>query len=518
MAGEGKVGAAVAEEATPIAARIAKYLAGKGADIPESHVADFADQVAARLESQGGSAAELAGADDAKLASKIQGLFPEAAPAKQLGAGGTPPPTQATPSPSEVSSGGEGAGGGLSLAKKTALGAGAAGAVAGGAYLYNREPSAVAAEPPVLPPVETAPPPPGALPPGLGRDLTLAPAFVANVGALDLSKVGKAPTVAEYGLTAKQVEPQDQSTAVLKQALDEHRGVMNSLVAEYKAAKSDIDRRELWEGIVQGLALMASGLYGLRNNVDMSGVKLSPTDWEDKRKLELAQLREFSDQADKQFGNSKDYATSLHQQAKEEGDRLDKDWAQNAKLYEAAARAYNEKVGETAKVWETKYQDAHLQNDVAYKKAELSLQSAKLEDMAKRTENQAQKAQLLQRAKTSDQAAKMLTNFNAGMARAAGEKSSDERKAWAPALQQQAEDIKRLTGSYPPGVTPNMFVTQGGFFSGPGSADVRDVAEQRGKTLAAPPSAAAVRMTDPTGKSYLVPADKADAARQQGWK
>jgi hypothetical protein len=47
----------------------------------------------------------------------------------------------------------------------------------------------------------------------------------------------------------------------------------------YEQEKSSVNSKAMWDGILKGLLQIGAGIYGMKNNLDMGGVKLSPTDW-----------------------------------------------------------------------------------------------------------------------------------------------------------------------------------------------------------------------------------------------
>lgn len=97
----------------------------------------------------------------------------------------------------------------------------------------------------------------------------------------------------------------------------------------YKLEKDDLRKKELWSGLVQAMGMLAAGAYGIKNNLDMSGVKFNSTDW-------IARAKEARDDLQTALANSeKDYgiAKSIID-ARKEG-KL-QNWQINSKIIENA--------------------------------------------------------------------------------------------------------------------------------------------------------------------------------------
>ena len=59
----------------------------------------------------------------------------------------------------------------------------------------------------------------------------------------------------------------------------------------YKQTKDEVAAKEMWEGIMHGVATMAAGAYGSKHGMDLSGVKFDKTDWDKKREMAREELR-----------------------------------------------------------------------------------------------------------------------------------------------------------------------------------------------------------------------------------
>lgn len=53
-------------------------------------------------------------------------------------------------------------------------------------------------------------------------------------------------------------------------------------LAAYQATTDKLAQKQLWEGLINGLGMIAAGMYGLNTGSDMSGVKFSKSNWEEK--------------------------------------------------------------------------------------------------------------------------------------------------------------------------------------------------------------------------------------------
>jgi len=110
----------------------------------------------------------------------------------------------------------------------------------------------------------------------------------------------------------------------MKEAISEYNRVVNEAMTLYRQEKKDIKTKQLWEGIIHGVALMAAGAYGLKTGNYATGVKFDPTDWSaqltaSRAELEagLNQARTVLDISDKQAERERQVWESNRQRRKD---------------------------------------------------------------------------------------------------------------------------------------------------------------------------------------------------------
>ena len=83
----------------------------------------------------------------------------------------------------------------------------------------------------------------------------------------------------------------------MESAINEYNRVVNEAMTLYRQEKDNIKAKQLWEGIIHGVALMAAGAYGLKTGNYATGVKFEPTDWSAQLNASRAELEAGLNQA-----------------------------------------------------------------------------------------------------------------------------------------------------------------------------------------------------------------------------
>lgn len=267
-------------------------------------------------------------------------------------------------------------------------------------------------------------------------------------------------------------------------ALDKMRGEMNTIAAEYKLTKDEQARQRLWEGLVNGMAAIAAGVYGMKNGVDMGGVKFSPTDWAARAKDARDDMLAARMAAEKDYDLSKSMI-----EAKQKG-KLD-NWQINQKLYENAAREAAQRDEMSGKNAQLKMEGAklnlqaqQLRDSVANNKAELML---KARELGMKSPEQKQALQTL------DDFDKAIVSYN-----------KDKDDLFLEQMKNLNNTYQKLTGSM---IVPPKAL-EGGWFSNPAAADI--------EAARAAPQAAPVMMMAPDGRKIPVDPSKVEAAKARG--
>lgn len=304
---------------------------------------------------------------------------------------------------------------------------------------------------------------------------------------LSASKVGRnAPE-------APDMSPEDNALA---EQLGRMQNEMKIVAAEYKATKDQQAKQQLWEGLISGLGAIASGMYGLKHGLDMSGVKFDRTNWDAK----ATAARE--DWIAGRMAAEKDYELSKSIIDQKRKGKLD-NWEINQKLYENAAR------------------EAQRRDDMSYKSAGLGLEAQKLGAQMENWKEEAtnRKAELMLKIKQGS-GDKTMQNLILGKIddfdKTLATYGKNEDDLSLQTLKRLNGEINKLTGA--PLVPESSF--EGGWIGGPEAADI-----EKARTPAVTadanmplPSGGKVRMMDKQGRKMEVPEENVEKAKAAGWQ
>lgn len=104
------------------------------------------------------------------------------------------------------------------------------------------------------------------------KDLPLAKGLEESIDGEDIDPSKVLPPAVEgekdiYDLRPKILEMQTK---------------VNTALANYKKEKDSIAAQEKWAGIIQGVSMIVAGIYAMKNDVDISGMKFNPADFSSK--------------------------------------------------------------------------------------------------------------------------------------------------------------------------------------------------------------------------------------------
>lgn len=85
-------------------------------------------------------------------------------------------------------------------------------------------------------------------------------------------------------------------------AMRDYTNTVKDIQNLYRLERDTLKKQELWEGLIQAAGLIASGVYGLRSGVDMSGVRFQPSNWQAKLAESREHMQAMLDQAEKEMG------------------------------------------------------------------------------------------------------------------------------------------------------------------------------------------------------------------------
>lgn len=248
-------------------------------------------------------------------------------------------------------------------------------------------------------------------------------------------------------------ETAQEGRQIMKAAQDDLVAATNRLVDEYRGERDSLKQREIWEGIIQSVGLIAAGAYGLHNGVDMSGVKFSPTDWvAQQESLRRSHDTLMGAEKDK-FGAREKYATAVDRDE-------DQRWQRNAKVYEAAATAYNHKIDDEFRTWQGKVKGVELKNQAAHWDAELDLAYQGLGVKLANADTAAAARVAAAQRKDLDKAKSLGTKAQALLGRAATAKDSDVGTMMLQQAKQLSDEAEALTGK--PAIPAQVFLNPRG--------------------------------------------------------
>ena len=75
----------------------------------------------------------------------------------------------------------------------------------------------------------------------------------------------------------------------------EYKQALADAMSAYKATKDQQDSARLWEAIIHGIGHLAAGVIGMKEGLDLSGLKFSKTDWDAEYKRSRKDLKQVVD-------------------------------------------------------------------------------------------------------------------------------------------------------------------------------------------------------------------------------
>lgn len=269
---------------------------------------------------------------------------------------------------------------------------------------------------------------------------TISTTFITDLPKLKQSTfAGKAPTTPEPETTIDYQGQQIRPSTLMDTAQLQLRDEVNGLTDEYRTERDAMKRKEIWEGIVHGIGLMAAGYYGMKHGIDMSGTKFNPTDWVAQQASLRANYDALRGATKEKFAAQSESFQALQHELDRRNADIDRKWSQNHQLYEDAARAHNEANENARQQWQADVKSIDLRNHLVEFNATLGaredaiqarIHNAKTLDEAKAVALDARRLQ---------EARRLAPRYINAIGQATGAKDSDH----AMVMVSQADDINQ---------------------------------------------------------------------------
>lgn len=367
----------------------------------------------------------------------------------------------------------------MSLKKKAAIGAGAAGGLVGVGYAAKKFMEGKEAPGYKAPEVPSILTPKGAAAYGAEKAKQEKPAEFINT-------LGEFEAYSKKSQEAPDMKEEEQDLANLAAQL---KNDMNMAALEYKKSKDDIAKSQLWEGIVNAVGAIASGMYGIRTGTDMGGVKFNKTDWMQQIKSAQDELQLGMLRAEKDYNVAKEAVD-----ARKKG-KLDH-WQINQKLYENAKAEVDQRNAQKMKKAEFGLDIQKASSSLENMKNELDLKRKELMLKAMETTGETNKQRIRQQLEKAKEFNNALEDY-----------SKDDSQFNLERLRRINTEASSLGASL---VNPDA-LSEGGLF-GAFNPDASKIEQAR----MAPPSK--VKMMGPSGVSINVNADAVEALKAKGWQ
>lgn len=173
----------------------------------------------------------------------------------------------------------------------------------------------------------------------------------------------------------KEVSPEE----VLNTAIKETMVTTARLAQEYKTSSNVMDKRELLEGMIRGLSMIAAGAYGLKHGVDLGGAKFDATDWTAKQQLLMQQYAAQRQAAMDDLGVRKLTYDSLRDKLNSENDRIKTIWTAESQELERAAKERDDRNKNAVIKWNAGMDMAKLTEQITQHAEDLALGYKKLQ-------------------------------------------------------------------------------------------------------------------------------------------
>jgi hypothetical protein len=327
-------------------------------------------------------------------------------------------------------------------------------------------------------------------------------------------------------INGQEVRPID----LMQHAQERLEASLNSLADQYRKEGDALKQREIWEGLVQGIGLIAAGAYGMHNGVDMSGVKFQPTDWVAQQESARRKFDALSGMEKDKYGAAEKTAAVADKDLQQRRTDEEQRWGRNAKIYETAATAYNAEQDAGFKRWQGAVEGVKINNQVAEWKQQMQLGEDRIQGLLDRAVNANEAKHLAKESKQIqlDKAAGVQAqNF---MKQAAGAKTTE---AGVIAMNQARTIVQDLESRGRAPFPSSVFTDPRGGNSAlalrltddvPGAASAKTATKQVAAYensqitgTPTPPPAGMVKMRDPkTGKTGSIPSANVEAAKASG--
>lgn len=315
--------------------------------------------------------------------------------------------------------------------------------------------------------IEEAPPPPPPSPPAPAeapaeQTQAVKPPSIEEVVGNSGSKINNEIAVSEPGDNG------------IGDALKEYYKVVNIAMDEYRKEKKAIKQKELWDGIIKGVGLMAAGLYGLKTGSDMGGVKVNTIDWASNLRNAQSELQSALGQAGRSYNIKKGIGEAVERR--------------NQQLWERGFKEAREK---------------RLAEDSMFAlAAKTAAARGKKEAASKKEDNKQATAEKKEISRLEKEINNRIDKF------AKPNASDEEKELHIKQIEQLNEKYKNLTGK---DMASTKKIPTWWGFSERTPAEMLDI--DKGVN-----AQTEVKMIGPDGKTYTIPAVYVGKALQGGWK
>lgn len=249
----------------------------------------------------------------------------------------------------------------------------------------------------------------------------------------------------------------------------------NKLAAEYRAERDQQKQAALWEGIVQSVGLIAAGAYGMRNGVDMSGVKFSPTDWVAQQEALRRQYDTLQGFEDKKHAAKLKTADAASGDLKDRNAARERNWAREMDIHKAALQEFDRREDRKFRDWQTQVQGINLKNQVIRWDHEDDLAEKRIHAQLLRASDSAERAAQLAELKQLGEDRKDRRKLGTLLQRAAAAKDKEAGAVFVA----QAQEINDSLAERGRGIPDTVFTDPKGgnrwlFHSGPDVPAPRD--------------------------------------------
>lgn len=281
--------------------------------------------------------------------------------------------------------------------------------------------------------------------------------------------VGEAPGFQEAEpITYTDPDTGETKTLTEGQAIADYLQATNVAATEYKQAKSDLERREMWEAMINAAGKLVAGIVGLKTGLDLSGAKFERTDWAAKSDQLLRQMQADRAAAGERLQMSRALLEGRERTAARQEQAAARQWQSNATVaMKAADLAMNQQgLNNTERAF--LFNVLKENNDEKWKQANYLLQAREVAAKEAGVQKQLTDKQAETAAKLDEEMSKLFIQL------------SD--KIDKPAQQSRLLELRRMNERYKQltGVDKYNLAKVEGLF-GPSDPDVADIVERAEK-------------------------------------